>query len=118
MQKIGNSLPEEEQPVEMVDRREDHLAETAARREKQPAGMASRQGQGEPRPVDIPERTPHFFKIILSPHASKLVSSASGFMMRHFHLISLSSVSTKEKKYPALGMKNGSFSSANLTDKC
>ncbi|KAL3339103.1 hypothetical protein AABB24_027967 [Solanum stoloniferum] len=72
MQKIDISLPQEEQPVEMVDRREEHPAETAARREKQPAGMANRQGQGEPKPVDIPEITPHFFKIILSPHASKL----------------------------------------------
>lgn len=81
-------------PTEMVDRQEVNPAEMADRREEQPAGMEDRRGQEEPRPVDTPEINAHFFKIILSPHASKLVSSASGFMMRHLHLISFFSVCT------------------------
>ncbi|PHU16893.1 hypothetical protein BC332_12588 [Capsicum chinense] len=59
-------------PTEMVDRQEVNPAEMADRREEQPAGMEDRRGQEEPRPVDTPEINTHFFKIILSPHASKL----------------------------------------------
>ncbi|CAN4080694.1 unnamed protein product [Withania somnifera] len=62
----------EEHPAEMADRREEHPEEMADRREGHPAEMADRRGRNEPKPVDIPETTPHFFKIILSPHASKL----------------------------------------------
>ncbi|MCD7447667.1 hypothetical protein HAX54_032286 [Datura stramonium] len=127
MQNFDITLPQEEQPVEMVDRREEHpaemvdrqeeqpaemedrreeqpaemedrweeqTAEMEERREEQPAGrvdrrgeqptemvdrqeeqladMVDRRGQEKPKPVDSLEITPHFFKIILSPHASKL----------------------------------------------
>lgn len=83
MQNFEITLPQEEQPAEMVDRqeeqpaemgdrREEHPTDMADRREEEPAGTSDRRGREEPRPVDIPETTPHFFKIILSPHASKL----------------------------------------------
>lgn len=85
---------QEEQLSEVVDRRDKHLTVMTNRRKKRLVGMADRQGQKEPKLADTPPMTPHFFKIILSPHASKLVSSSSGFMMRHFHLISFFSVST------------------------
>ncbi|KAK4371512.1 hypothetical protein RND71_010987 [Anisodus tanguticus] len=62
----------EGQPEEMVDGREEQPAEMEDRQEGQPAEMEDRQGQEEPKPVNIPEIPFHFFKIILSPHASKL----------------------------------------------
>lgn len=63
---------QEEQLSEVVDRRDKHLTVMTNRRKKRLVGMADRQGQKEPKPADTPPMTPHFFKIILSPHASKL----------------------------------------------
>ncbi|XP_059309293.1 B3 domain-containing protein At1g49475-like isoform X1 [Lycium ferocissimum] len=80
MQDSDTTLPQEEQPAEMVvDRWKELLTKMVERREEQPADrreeqpeeMVDRRGQEEPKPVNIPE-PPHFYKIILSPHASKL----------------------------------------------